>query len=66
MPFEVINESGQDVADEFFEFDAGSLKLTRPIVPAMLTTQERIIRQDCLCYFMEELRPEPTRQEPEG
>ncbi|WP_421992408.1 M14 family metallopeptidase [Qipengyuania sp.] len=64
MPFEVINESGQDVADEFFEFDAGSLKLTRPIVPAMLTTQERIIRQDCLCYFMEELRPEPTGQEP--
>ena len=26
-----------------------------PVMPAMLTLDERVIRQDCLCYFMERL-----------
>lgn len=59
MPFEISGEAGQDVTDEFFECDNGILKLAKTVVPAMLTTQERIIRQDCLCYLMEELRSHP-------
>ncbi|MDJ0977106.1 MAG: M14 family metallopeptidase [Erythrobacter sp.] len=55
MPFEVIDENGDDVAGAFFQSDDGRLTLSRSVVPAMLTTQERVIRQDCLCYLMEEL-----------
>lgn len=58
MPFEVMNEDEQDVASSFFEIAEGRVHLTTSIIPAMLTTQERIIRQDCLCYLMEELKPD--------
>ena len=57
MPVEVIDEHSQDVADSFLEVKAGQVLLKRPVVPAMLTTDERVIRQDCLCYLMEELEP---------
>lgn len=60
MPFEVTDEAGLDVACDFFRCDGGELRLTRPVVPAMLTKEERVIRQDCLCYLMEELGPEPA------
>ena len=56
MPFVVKDEAGSDVAGDFFKREGDELKLTREVVPAMLTTQEQIIRQDCLCYLMEELR----------
>ena len=56
MPFEAVDENGDDVADAFFQVSEGHVRLKRSAVPAMLTTQERIIRQDCLCYLMEELR----------
>jgi hypothetical protein len=29
--------------------------LTKCLMPAMLTRDERVIRQDCLCYLMERL-----------
>ena len=51
------SNANEDVAGDFFERDDDSIRLTREVVPAMLTTQERIIRQDCLCYLMEELSP---------
>lgn len=55
MPLLAINEAGENVAYDFFDRQGEDLKLARAVVPAMLTTQERIIRQDCLCYLMEEL-----------
>ncbi len=58
-PLEVIDEAGRDVAHAFFDASDGMLRLTRSAVPAMLTMQERIIRQDCLCYLMEEWRGLP-------
>ena len=54
-PLEALNERGQDVASTFFEIRSGKILLRKPVVPAMLTSDERIIRQDCLCYLMEEL-----------
>lgn len=55
MPLEVIDEQGRDVARNYFAVEEGSLRLTRSIVPAMLTSDEQIVRQDCLCYLMERL-----------
>jgi len=52
-PLEVTAEDGGDAWDEFFALDSGALALRRPAMPAMLTLDERIVRQDCLCYLME-------------
>ena len=55
MPVEVVDEQGQDVAHAYFTVQDGELRVRQDVIPAMLTVDERIIRQDCLCYIMEEL-----------
>ncbi|MDN5872570.1 MAG: M14 family metallopeptidase [Nitrococcus sp.] len=50
------SEQGDDVTDVYFENMAGRLALKKPIMPSMLTLDEQIIRQDCLCYLMERCR----------
>jgi hypothetical protein len=55
MPLQMINESGHDVTEHYFETIAGKLRLRRQSIPAMFTTDARIVRQDCLCYLMERL-----------
>jgi succinylglutamate desuccinylase len=52
----VTDEMGQEVAQGFFTVEDGELRTTRPFMPAMLTLDQRAIRQDCLCYLMERLK----------
>lgn len=52
-PLDVRDEAGNDASAEFFATVGGRLRLKRPAMPAMLTLDERIVRQDCLCYLME-------------
>lgn len=54
---EARDEQGADVGERFFETADGVLRTRVPLMPSMLTTDERIIRQDCLCYLMERLSP---------
>ena len=49
------NEAGCEISDQYFEIRDGALITRRPVMPAMLTRDVRIIRQDCLCYLMERL-----------
>ena len=49
----VINEDGSNVSHDYFAIRDGELYLTRPAMPSMLTLDQRVIRQDCLCYLME-------------
>lgn len=49
----VSNESGKDVFDEFFTVKDNKLLSGKTIMPAMLTTDHKVIEQDCLCYLME-------------
>jgi succinylglutamate desuccinylase len=55
LPLDVQDESGRDVAAEFFACGDGTIRLRRASMPAMLTLDERVVRQDCLCYLMERL-----------
>lgn len=55
MPLQMINEAGRDVTKDYFVVNGGSLRLRKQAVPAMFTTDQRIVRQDCLCYLMERL-----------
>ncbi len=54
---EVWSEEGDEVVADFFALDNGSLVTRRPLMPSMLTLNEEVIRQDCLCYLMERLPP---------
>ncbi|MBF0107808.1 MAG: peptidase M14 [Magnetococcales bacterium] len=56
---EVVDRSGADVAHRFFRMEGSRLITTRPFVPAMLTLDQRIIRQDCLGYILERVRHFP-------
>lgn len=55
MPLCARNETDQDISDYYFEVIENELVTRRPVMPAMLTRDVRIIRQDCLCYLMERL-----------
>lgn len=51
----VLDPNHQDVTDQFFDEHHGLVTLRRSVIPAMYTTDHAVIRQDCLCYFMEEM-----------
>jgi succinylglutamate desuccinylase len=61
LPIDVRDEAGSDVTAAFFDCRAGEVRLRRSATPAMLTLDERVVRQDCLCYLMERL-PFPRRE----
>ncbi len=48
-----FNEQGEEVREQFLHYLNGSLCTKVPVMPAMLTCNKEIVRQDCLCYFME-------------
>jgi succinylglutamate desuccinylase len=54
-PVDVWDEHGEQVMQRYFSVERGELRTLRPVTPAMLTLNERVIRQDCLCYLMERL-----------
>ena len=59
---EARDERGRNVWSEYFAIEDGRLRLKRPVMPSMFTLDERIVRQDCLCYLMERyelVSPEP-------
>lgn len=52
-PFTVMDEEGRDVFDQFFVVKDNNIYTKVALVPAMLTSDMNIVRQDCLCYLME-------------
>jgi hypothetical protein len=52
---QALDESGEDVGERLFDYTRGGVTLRRRLMPAMLTRDERVIRQDCLCYLMERI-----------
>lgn len=52
---EVINEQGDPVTEQFFTLKNNEIHTRRPLMPSMLTMNQQVIRQDCLCYLMERL-----------
>ena len=50
-----VDESGADVTARFFETTDGKIRLRRPVIPSMYTTDLRAARADCLCYLLEPL-----------
>lgn len=55
LPLVAQDEQGNDVTENFFSVKNKELHVTRSTMPSMLTLDERVIRQDCLCYLMERI-----------
>lgn len=55
LPIIAKDEHGHIISDQFFEIHNGKLVFKRSIMPSMLTLDENVIKQDCLCYLMERL-----------
>ena len=51
----VLDVEHKDVTKHYFTQADGRILLRQPVVPAMYTLDPLVIRQDCLCYFMERL-----------
>ncbi len=62
LGLEVRDEGGQDLTDRFFQRKDGEVRLRRPLMPAMLTHDLTIIRQDCLGYLMERYNDQVPRR----
>jgi len=53
-----FNDNEEELGEKLFYINNQQIKLTKPMMPAMLTLDEAVIRQDCFCYLMEQL-PHP-------
>ena len=49
---QVLDNQQRDVTRRFLEVRDGRIVAAEPLIPAMFTTNEQVIRQDCLCYLM--------------
>jgi len=61
QPLKAWDDKEKDVSNDYFSLATNEqgrrqLKLTRSLMPAMLTLDKKIVRQDCLCYLMEEYK----------
>ncbi len=50
---------GRDLSADCFLLKDQQIVTRKPLMPAMMTTDEFIARNDCLCYFMERVSVEP-------
>ena len=50
---EVTAEKGEIAYDKYFQYENNEIRTRVPVMPSMLTSNEKVIRQDCLCYLME-------------
>lgn len=53
---EAWDNQGKDIGDEIFSYEHQEITVRKPVMPSMLTLDEEVIRQDCLCYLMERVK----------
>ena len=53
IALEAWSESGKEVGEKYFHMQNNSILIKQEVMPSMLTLDKEIIKQDCLCYFME-------------
>jgi succinylglutamate desuccinylase len=56
MPLISKDENGVDNTDNYFTLQNQQLVSRKAVMPSMLTLNEAVIRQDCLCYLMERMK----------
>jgi len=49
---QAFDDDEREVGRDFFEYTGDKILLKKSVMPAMLTMDTQVIRQDCLCYLM--------------
>ncbi len=52
---QAFDDDEREVGRDFFEYQDNKIMLKKTVMPAMLTMNTQVIRQDCLCYLMERI-----------
>ena len=53
--FEAYDDDGNECSENYFTIEEDTIRLKKPMMPSMITLDERVIRQDCFCYLMERI-----------
>ena len=53
-PLVVYNQEGEEITDQILRQKNGCIYLKKMFMPAMITADKDIVRQDCLCYLLEQ------------
>ncbi|MGV6858741.1 MAG: M14 family metallopeptidase [bacterium] len=53
--FHAWDDQQKDQAPNIFRLKGNCIELAQTLMPAMITLDEKVIRQDCLCYLMERI-----------
>lgn len=53
VQLEAWNNDGVNIGAELFNYSDDEILTSKPLMPSMLTLDEKVISQDCLCYVME-------------
>lgn len=51
-----FDSTGRDCTEAWFRLDGQDVVTRKTSMPAMLSTDAEVVRQDCLCYLMERMR----------
>ncbi|MEK9628547.1 MAG: M14 family metallopeptidase [Nitrospinota bacterium] len=49
----VLDENNKNVEENYLDYVGKEIRLKRPVLPSMISTDEKIVLQDCLGYLME-------------
>jgi len=53
-PLSITDTDGHDVSDEILRVEEGRIYLNNTLMPAMITRDRMVIRQDCLCHLLQD------------
>ncbi len=53
-PIAITDVDGHDVTDEVIRIEGGKIYLNNTLMPAMITRDKLIVRQDCLCHLLQD------------
>lgn len=53
-PLSITDTEGHDVTDEILRVEEGRIYLNNTLMPAMITRDRLVIRQDCLCHLLQD------------
>ena len=53
-PLSITDTDGHDVTDEILRVEEGKIYLNNTLMPAMITRDRLVIRQDCLCHLLQD------------
>ena len=56
-PISITDTDGHDVTDDIIRVEEGKIYLNNTLMPAMLTRDKLVVRQDCLCHLLQDYLP---------